>query len=170
MLLQLIAFGVIPMGDDEPGEPGTDTGAIIATEARTAVLAVLQATNATAVGVPLGATAWQQPLDPADHLPYAIDFTALLGGSEKIAAINEIAMPAAAAMLGVGIDNSEGHSPLIGTDGKKVQVWFAVEPGFWQETAFTSAGVRLPVTFRVTTDSTPPKRIERTAVLTVRQL
>jgi len=168
MLATLLAFDIIPQGGDMPG--GGDTGTVIATPARTAVLAIAQPATSVASGVPLGATVWSQPFDPADHVPFAIDFAALLDEGEAIVEIEAITMSAAGAALGVAVDDAAPYGPIIDTAGKKVQLWFVVDDAHWSETAFSASGVQIPVAVRVATAGTPPKRFERTCVLMVRQL
>ena len=162
MLLPLITFGVVPEG-------GGSSGPITAPPEQIAVVPSVQGATSVATGAPLGVATWARPFDPGDHRPYAIDFTTQLRDGEEIAAMEEIEMSAAGALLGVGIDTATGYSPIIGDDGKMVQVYFAVEPEFWDELSFAASGLRLPVTFRVRTDGTPYDTIERSALLTVRQ-
>lgn len=171
MLTYFLALGIIASGGGGGGGPITATGPVIATPARTAVIALLQPSNTSAVGIALGAAIWAQPYDPADHLPYAVDFGVHLGVGEKIAQIVEIEMNATAALLGVEVDVASGYSPIIDSAaGKKIQVWFTVIESAWNDAAFDVDGVQLPVIVRILTDSVPPKRLERTSVLTVRQL
>lgn len=168
MLTYYLALGLIGAGG---GGPITDTGDVVASNERTAVVLVVQAGTSVANGIPLGAVAWRQQFDPGDHAPYAVDFTALLEQDEKIAEIDAIVMNATAALLGVGVDSVAPFGPIIdATDGKKMQLWFVVDEVSWASTSFNVSGVLLPVTVRIVTDSTPPKRYERTGVLTVRQL
>lgn len=166
MIAQLIAIGVFG------ASPGSviEVGTVIATPERTVIFDTVQSTASVGLLVPLGAPRWQQPFDPADHAPYAGDFVKLLGASEKIATVEMIALSSSAAALGIIIDQTEGYMPIIDTAGKKVQLWFTVDPELWGSAAFNAAGVQMPVSMRILTNSAPPKRFERTAVLTVRQL
>lgn len=165
MLASYIALGLFSSVSAAPG-----TGEVTAAAERTVVLLAVQANSPAITGLPTGAVAWQQPYDPGDHAPYAIDFGALLEVGEQIAAIEEITMNATAALLGVGVDAETDYAPIIDTDGEKIQMWFVVDEASWAESSFNAGGVKLPVTARVLTDSTPPKRYERTGVLTMRQL
>ena len=167
MLLHLLATGLFSAS----GFDGTtEVGAVIATADRSAVLTVVQAASLTAALSPLGAAPWPQQYDPGDHAPYAIDWTALLAEDEKIAEIEAIKVTSAATLLGIGIDLALSYAPIIDQAGKKTQVWFLVDQVYWEAAAFAARGVQLPITLRVRTDANPPKRYERTAVLTVRQL
>lgn len=152
------------------GSPITDTGVVIASPARTIILSPIQPVNSVGAGIPLGAGVWLQNFDPADHAPYAFDFAQLLDAGEKIGQIDEIIMSAAAALLGVTVDSTVGSSPIIdATNGDKIQLWFEVDTVAWDAVWFELGGSLIPLTVRVTTNASPPKRYERTGVLTVRQ-
>lgn len=165
MLSHLIVLGLLGAPND-----GSDIGAVIATPDRTASMLVIQATASRPTSIPLGAAAWPQPYDPGDHAPYAINFADLLDEGEKIAKIEAIKVAPAAVLLGISVDEASGYGPIIDVAGEKIQLWFLVDQAYWESASFASAGVLLPFTVRVLTDSVPPKRYERTAVLTVRQL
>lgn len=165
-MLLLIAAGIIPLAGDVGG-----VGQINVPAERTAVMAKVQGTAVTSDTIPLGATEWEQPFDPADHAPYAADFSEMLGDNERIARILRIRSSATAAALGIKIDDDPDYAPIIDQEeGKKVQVWPVVDPDLEDSDPFLAAGVRIPVATQIETDSTPPKRFERTSVLKVRQL
>lgn len=166
MLMHLIALGLFA----SPSEGTAEKGAVIASQDRTATMTVIQAAAVRGSAIPLGAGAWAQQFDPGDHAPYAIDFTDLLDQGEGIAKIEAIKMSSTAALLGIGVDAASGYRPIIDAAGKKIQLWFLVDQAYWESASFAAGGVLLPVSVRVVTDATPPKRYERTAVLTVRQL
>ena len=163
MLALLVAAGAIP----EQAEAGT--GPVDVPTERLAVAPTVQSLTPFGAGIPLGAASWQQPFDPADHLPYAFSFEALLDEGETIAAVERIALSSAGAALGVIIDQSTGFAPVIDADGgQRIQLWFSVDPDMQNNAPFDADGAQVPVTFRVLTSKS--HRIERTAVLTVRQL
>ncbi|MDX3884035.1 hypothetical protein [Edaphosphingomonas haloaromaticamans] len=163
MLALLVAAGVVP----EQSNP--TTGPVDVPAERLAVAAKIQTGLNIAVGIPLGAVAWQQPFDPADHLPFGISFTELLASDESIVAIERIGLSSAGAALGVIIDQSADRSPIIDeAGGRRIQLWFSVDPGFQASPTFDAAGVKVPVTCRVLTSK--GLRFERTAILSVRQL
>lgn len=168
MLLDLIAIDFF----SSPGSGGSsEVGPVIATPERTAVLEIAPSAALTVEGAPRGSAIWLQPYDPGDHAPYAIDFTAFLGADERIAEIEALKLPSVAALIGFEIDQSTDYPPIIDEDeGKKIQLWFVIEPAYWEAVQFGEAGLQIPVTARIVTDSTPPKDFERSAVLTVRQL
>jgi hypothetical protein len=165
MLAQLVALGILSSAAG--GDPGV--GDVIASPDRTVTAVILQTTANVGSLIPLGAQQWRQPFDPADHAPFAFDFGPLLDEGEKIADIEQISLNATAALLGLTVDASADYAPIIDVDGEVLQVWFIVDQAYWAAASFNASGVQLPVTFRIVTDATPPKRYERTAVLSVRQ-
>lgn len=173
MLTQFVLLGLLgstPGGGGGGSGPFTATGPVIASAARTVVLSAVQDTAARGSSIPLGAELWLQQFDPADHAPYAMDFAELLDEGEKIAEVETIYLNATAALLGVSVDTATDYRPVIDEiDGESVQIWFVVDEAAWAVSSFDAGGVQLPVTMRVITDATPPKRYERTGVLTVRQ-
>lgn len=165
MIAQLVALGLFAAQQDEAFGPVN-----VPTE-RTALMAKVQSTAVTSDTIPLGAVEWEQPFDPADHAPYAADFSALLGDNERIARILRIRSSATAAALGIMIDAAPEYAPVIDTtDGTKVQIWPVVDADLEDSDPFLASGVRIPVATQIETTSTPPKRFERTSVLRVRQL
>jgi hypothetical protein len=166
MLTQLIALGLFAA----PSGGTAEKGAVIATPDRTASMTVVQPSASRGTALPLGAAAWAQQFDPGDHAPYAIDFTELLDEDEGIAKIEAVKVSSTAALLGIGVDAASGYRPIIDAAGKKIQLWFLVDQAFWESSSFAADGVLLPVSVRIVTDATSPKRYERTAILTVRQL
>lgn len=165
MIGTLILLGLFGT-DAAPG-----TGEIIAPASRTVTPAQVPATAAAnaSAEVPVGALAWAAPLDPADRAPYAIDWRQLLATDERVADIVRLTMSAAGAAVGVTIDQEDGRTPIIGTDGKAIQIWLKVADAFQDNAAFQGAGVRVAIAALIETDSVPFKRFERTSVLTVRQ-
>ena len=165
MIAQLIAIGVFASAGGPP------VGAVNVPEERTAIVARIQASAPTSDGIPLGAVEWQQAYDPADHAPYAFDFSSILAEGETISDILSIRLSSAAAALGIAVDQAASFSPVIdAAEGKKVQLWFVVADDLQEAASFLATGVKIPVAVKIETSSTPPKRFERTNVLTVRQL
>ncbi len=167
MLSHLIALGLLAASDGSTSQKGP----VDVPDDRTAVMAVVQPSAARGTAAPLGAAVWAQPYDPGDHAPYAVDFSDLLGESEGIAKIEAIKVSSIAALLGIAVDQATEYRPIIDVAARrKVQLWFLIDQAYWEAASFAASGVQLAVSVRVLTDSVPPKRYERTAVLTVRQL
>lgn len=167
MIAQLIAAGVFAAGAPSPATRGP----VNVPAERTARVARIQAATASIAGIPHGAVEWQQPYDPADHAPYAFDFSDLFEDGEKIDDILALRLSASAAALGIIIDTAPSYGPVIdNVDGTKAMIWFVVSGAQQESASFTAAGVKVAVTMKVSTTSTPSKTYERTCVLTVRQL
>lgn len=160
-----IAAGIIP------AELESSQGNVTVPDERNGLVARIQANAGSTPGIPLGAVEWQQPYDPADHAPYAFDFSPLLDEGDRVAEILSVRLSSSAAALGIQIDQADGYQPLIDqAAGLKAQLWFVVADGQQEAASFLGAGVKIPVTMRVRTTLAPIKKFERTMVLTVRQL
>lgn len=163
MLALLLAAGAIPE------QTGAASGVFDVPKERIAIAARVQPASAMTNGIPYGSSAWLQAFDPAEHLPYGISFDSLLDTDETIESVERIALSSAGAALGVIIDQTIGFAPTVDQDGKRrIQLWFLVDPALQNSLPFDAAGTQVPVTFRVLTSKS--HRLERTAVLTVRQL
>ena len=112
--------------------------------------------------------AWSAPIDPGDRVLFGIDWTDLIGG-DHLVAIQVASVSAAAAALGVAIDIDD-RRPILDTTNSRVGLWIKTDSVDASLPAFSSEGVFVGITVRVTTDAVPPKVDERTAALKVRQL
>lgn len=165
MLTALLLTGFLG-GEGLPALPGP----VVVGEERTAVLPITQATDQVAASVPLGAVRWKQHFDPAEHKAYAFDFSLLLASNESIEKIERLRVSSVGVAAGVAIDGEDPFRPIIDeATGKKIQLWFSVEPSLQENTVFSGTGLVVAVTATVTTNSTPPERFERSAALVVRQ-
>lgn len=163
LLLDQLAAGAVPE------QSGAATGTFDVPTSRTATAQRLQASTAIGTGIPYGAALWPQPFDPADHLAYGFSFKDLLDNGETITAIERIAVSATGAGMGLTIDQSAGFQPIIDQNGgQRIQLWFSVDPALQASSAFDASGTSIAVTFRIL--SSKSNRIERSAVLMVRQL
>lgn len=159
-------FEFTVISDDAPAQ----TGPITASAERTAIVPKVQLGTLVSDLIPRGSVVWKQAYDPADHAPYAFDFTDLLANNEGIASIERIRLTASATTLGLSVDLLPQYRPVIDVvAGKKIQLWFLTDPDKQEAAAFDNAGVVVGVTIRILTNSVPPKTYERTSVLTVRQ-
>jgi hypothetical protein len=149
--------------------PITTVGTLIATSDRLIVPEPVPTGTSSAASLPLAASAWPAPFDPADRTPFAIDWTSLLGDDEQIAQIDRIRMSAEGAALGVAVDAEAGRAPIISDDGKKTQFWFLCDSAFQANAAFSGAGVAIGLSVLIRTTAAPYQLFERTGVLTVRQ-
>lgn len=162
MIVVLLLLGVL-------GEQTVGTGPITAPAESTVTAVKVPTATAAPAPLPIGAYQWPAPFDPADLAPYAMKFDTLLVGAEKIVDVERITMSASGASLGLQVATEDERKPIIGTDGKAVQIWLRGDPAFEYNPAFAGAGVKVGISFLVRTDSDPFKRFERTGVVTVRQ-
>ena len=154
------------VGEDAPA----DTAAFSTVVERTAVFPKVQLGTLVSDVIPRGSTIWKQVYDPADHVPFFADFSSILDTNEKIADIERIRLTASATALGLSVDLTPLYRPVIdAATGQKIRLWFTTDEATQEEAAFDKDGVQVGVTVRILTDSNPPKRFERTSVLTVRQ-
>jgi hypothetical protein len=163
ILTHFIALGLV--GSLPPAQVNT----ITAVAERTVTPARIPVGTAGTAEIPVGASRFAAPMDPADRFPHAFAFGQFLGENEKIVSIERLTMSAAGASLGVQIDQSTSRAPIIGTDGKAIQLWFFCTEEFQAHPAFSGNGVQIAVSALVRTDAVPFHQLERTAVLTVRQ-
>ncbi len=167
--------GILPLpGASGAGEvvqpPITATGPILAAPERIIKVTVAPLPTSQGSGLPIAVWPWEAPFDPADRVPYAIDFSDLLTEGEKIAQIDRLAMSAPGAAVGLEIDSDAGRTPVIATgNGDMVQFWLRCSPTSQGLAAFLDGGVRVGVTALVRTDAAPFKQFERTGSVTVRQ-
>lgn len=165
MLITLIAAGVIQTSGVEV-TPGT--GLITAPASRTAVIK-RTAGGAAATGLPLNAAPWPLPFDPSDHLPYAMDFSTLLG-TAKIASIDRLTVWELGASHGLQIDSDPDFPVLIDSAaGQKIEFWLKIDDSFAVDAVFSGAGAKMGISALITTDDSPHERFEGTAVLTGQQ-
>ncbi len=162
MLLHLIAFGFLAV------ETPAGTGTITVPAGQLAVIKP-GVVPVVASPIPTDAASFPRPFDPADRRLYAMDWTQHLETGEKIIEILALTMLAPGVSAGVMIDSGGGRNPIIGTDGKRIQLWFRVSPGNQFDPVFNGAGLQVGVAVLVRTDSSPSQEYERTVVLTVRQ-
>lgn len=162
MLPVLLAAGVISEAS------GAATGPFDVPSVRLATAARVQGSAMLGNAIPSGAAQWQQPFDPADHLPFGFSFNELLDEGETITTMERIAVSSAGAALGVMIDLAGGTAPYIDQDSKRrIQLWFSVDAGMQSGAAFDASGTQVAISFRVLTSKS--RRFKRSGVLTVRQ-
>lgn len=169
-LLTLLAAGALFTGASD----GAATGTITASAEATAKLLRVQSQAATGPGLPLGAIAIAQPIDPSEDVPVCADFgtgeaplSAPLFAGETIERIVRWRLTMVAAGHGVTINEAPGFSPFIDVNGRrKVQFWpYATDP---EASAFDGAGVLCGVEILVLTSQ--GRRVPRTVMWRERQL
>lgn len=151
MILFLEAIGAF--GNRIPG-PGDYTA--VTPAARTVVL------RDSGRGTPV--RAWTESLDPYDVLDYKMDASGLLETGENIKSYT--VLPTVEAELkGLRIGRTDYETVL---SDNAVTFWVSVDATKQQDNIFTP-GVALPIELSFTTDSLPPRKKQRTVLLTVVQ-
>ena len=149
--------------------PYTATGLATTTPERVVSFVRNQPSTAIASGLPYGAPVWAQPYDPSDHLPFVVNFAALLDTDEAIISVEQLTLSAQAAFLGITIDVASGFAPIIDSATlQRVQFWLLVSS--ITSPLFDASGVPIGISTKVKTSATAVRTLERTAIATVRQL
>jgi hypothetical protein len=117
------------------------------------------------MAVPADAQVFEEPLDPTDIVDFEIDLGPLLETGEAIAS-QTVTVPTESSVLGLEIKTTGGYSTIL--TGNILRIWLGVLVGEQQNAAFAT-GVTLPIEITVTTDSTPPRRKQRTVAVQVIQ-
>ncbi|GGB15074.1 hypothetical protein GCM10011380_00610 [Sphingomonas metalli] len=162
MLTWLLVTGILA-AELQPG-----SGDLTAPDTRVIDIPRAQLRTQVAAGAPLGVQIFAQDYDPSDSGEYAMNFGTAIDANETIVDIEYIGVSAAAAALGIAIDTTADHIPIITGDGKHIQYWPLVDQAQWSALSFDAAGVIAQVKVRVRTSK--GRRWERTALHQVRQL
>lgn len=117
------------------------------------------------MAIPPTALVWEEPMDPYDVVDYTIDTTPLLSDLEDVASYTVVPL-AESELLGLEVGTAE-YAPSI-TDNV-ILVWLQVDPAFQANPAFSGAGQTLPLEVSITTNSSPPRKRQRTVVVKVMQ-
>lgn len=135
------------------------------------------------MALPTNASLWTQPFDPWDRKEYVAEFDTVADGAsgpvlerdEEGNVIEEIVeytveVSAEAAALGVEISEEAGYEVELLSGNKQIQVWFEVAEAFRENAAFSGTGTYVAVEFTIVeTNSSPPRRHQKTYVLQVAQ-
>lgn len=118
------------------------------------------------------AVEWEGQLDPGERLDFVADFALgdnpVLADGETIASFS-LAVTAAAAALGLTIEQEGEYAPALVNADTAIQLWLTVAPEMQNDEAF-AAGVSLGVVATIQTNSVPPRTRERTYLAQVAQL
>lgn len=127
---------------------------------------------------PKAAKPWAQPLDPSDRQLYRANFGAGaedpdatplldLADGETIDTF-DVVVPDDWAKYGLEIGTGE-YAPAKSADGTAILVWLSVAEAARANEAFCCSGIRIPVVFTIVTTSSPPRTLQRTALIRVQQ-
>lgn len=100
---------------------------------------------------------WKDPMDPHDIVDYIVRLDNLLEGNESVLSYSIKPVREALAM-GLVI-NPDGYKSSI--DDKRLQIWFGILE-LQQENVVFDKEVILPIELTIVTNSTPPRRKQRT--------
>jgi hypothetical protein len=120
------------------------------------------------MAVPPNAKTWGRTLDPTDLGDYV---ASLVGGTIPLLQDGEtfetytLVPSAEAVALGLTIGDADGYEPVA--DGETLTIWLSIDEALRGDAAFDGEGVSLPLELTVETDSSPPRRWQRTLVVRV---
>lgn len=117
------------------------------------------------MAIPASTFIWPESMDPSDVVDFQIDCTSVLETGESIASFTFTAN-ADATLLGLTVGTG-ASAPAI--SGNIVTVWLSVSDTYKDNIAFDGVGVTLPLTLTITTNSTPPRKKQRTVAVMVAQ-
>ena len=119
------------------------------------------------MAIPATAVKWTQTMDPSDLLDYMIDLSTLPSILEEGELIDNYTLTVLSEGVAVGfqIESTGAYIPVI-ENGNKITFWVSVEESQRNNPAFV-AGMLVPIELEFTTTSSPPRRKQRTFVITV---
>ena len=116
------------------------------------------------MAIPTTTFIWTQSMDPYDILDYTINCAGLLEGGELIGSFTLQPLSEAIA-LGLNIKNSGGYTTKL-IDGTSINFWAEIIEEEQGNPKF-AGGVVLPMELTVITNSTPPRKKQRTLAIRV---
>ena len=108
---------------------------------------------------------WDDSIDPYDLRPFAIDLTGFLNVGESVASytLTLLAESVLAGLeFGVGDYATEINAGII-------TFWPTINVSMQEDIQFYGSGVKLPMVLNFSTDSSPPRRLQRTYAIQVKQ-
>lgn len=115
------------------------------------------------------AVKWKAALDPSDKADFYADFIGgddpVLEEGEKIASY-EIGLTAKAVQFGLTFDDAGEYAHQTVNNDTAVRMWLSI-PEEKRDSADFCAGIDLGVEVTIMTDSVPPRRWQRTWLVTV---
>lgn len=117
------------------------------------------------MAVPTEAKIFLEPLDPLDITDFEINLAPLLESGEGIAS-QTVSLPTESTLLGLEVKTTGGYATSL--TGNILRIWLGIMPAEQGNAAFAS-GVILPIEVVVNTNSTPPRKKQRTVAVKVIQ-
>ena len=118
------------------------------------------------MAIPTTATTWADTMDPSDLVDYTVDFANVLDVGESISTYT-ITPLSESTLLGLTVNTTGGYSNSL--VGSKITMWLSIASANQSDAAFSGAGTSLPIEVAIVTNSTPPRKRQRTVVVKVAQ-
>lgn len=117
------------------------------------------------MAIPAEAKIFLEPLDPTDITDFQLNLSGLLESGESIAS-QTLSVPTESSLLGLEIKTTGGYVTTLAAN--ILTIWLGILIAEQGNAAFV-AGVTLPIEITVITNSTPPRKKQRTFAVKVIQ-
>lgn len=107
---------------------------------------------------------WKETMDPYDKVDFKVNLTPVLGTTENVTSFTVVPLPEAE-LYGLTVGTGSYAPNII---DKFLTIWLFIAPAFQADVAFVK-GLTLPIEVSITTDSTPPRKKQRTVAVKVIQ-
>ena len=115
--------------------------------------------------LPSEVTVWSESIDPRDIRPFAFDLSTFLNPGEDVSVYDIVLL---AESILAGLELGVGQYAHAKT-GNLIIFYPLISVGMQEDLQFYGSGVRLPIVLNITTNSTPPRRLQRTYAVEVKQ-
>lgn len=112
------------------------------------------------MALPASVKVWKETMDPYDLVDFKVNLATLVAENEEIASFT-VTTNGYGLTIGTGI-----YSPTV--IAKQLTIWLSIDPAFQNDPKFLK-GITIPLEVTITTDSTPPRRKQRTVAVKVIQ-
>lgn len=113
---------------------------------------------------PVSTKIWEESMDPYDVVDYQVDLSPLLEDTEGVASYTVDPLPESE-LYGLEIGVAAYAPLLVGTE---LTLWLSINSTYQSNAVFTN-GITLPIEISITTDSSPPRKKQRTVAVKVIQ-
>ena len=115
------------------------------------------------MAIPATTYIFKESMDPYDVVDYVADVSGMLEAGEAVASFN-LLVPAESALLGFELKTSGGYATTL--TNSELRFWASINATKQTDPAFIS-GATIPVEINITTNSTPPRKKQRTLAVKV---
>ncbi|MHB9879096.1 hypothetical protein ACSMXM_05480 [Pacificimonas sp. ICDLI1SI03] len=110
--------------------------------------------------LPKSPTTWDYEMDPGDRVEFTLDGPGFLSDDEVISSYTLINEPEGVALgLTIGADE---YDPALVDGDTALKIWLSVDDAEHANESFAGDGVIVGIRGKFTTNSSPPRRYERT--------